>query len=67
MTQHPKYLRHTIKCPENDNKAVLLSEWRIEVGQEVLNGIRCDNSHLKDLSGADCQWSCWEKISGTKP
>jgi hypothetical protein len=67
MAQHPKYLRHAINCPENDNKAVLLSEWRIENGQETLNGIRCDNLHLKDLSGTDCQWSCWEKISGTKP
>ena len=67
MAQHLKYLRYEIKCPEKDHKNELLSEWRTENGQEILNGIRCNNSQLKDLSGADCQWSCWEQISRAKP
>jgi hypothetical protein len=28
-----------------------------------LNSIRCDNMYLKDLSGGDCEWSCWKQIS----
>ena len=66
MAQHTKYVRHEIKCPESKDKTELLSEWRTEDGQEILNGIRCDNPQLRDLSGADCQWSCWEHISRVK-
>jgi len=67
MAQDPKYFRHEINCPEKDDTVQLLSEWRTEDGQEILNGIGCNNSQLKDLSGADCQWSCWEQISRAKP
>ena len=67
MTQHPKYVRQEIECPEKGEKTKLLSEWRTDNDQEILNGIRCNNSQLKDLSGADCQWSCWEQISRAKP
>jgi hypothetical protein len=66
MAKHSKYLRHEITCPEKDEKAVLLSEWHTENDQEILNGIRCDNVKLRDLSGTDCHWSCWEVISREK-
>ncbi|MHC4105190.1 MAG: hypothetical protein ACYSR9_09630 [Planctomycetota bacterium] len=67
MTQHTEYLLHEIKCPERNDKAELLSEWRTENGQEILNGIHCNNAQLRDLSGTDCQWSCWKQISRAKP
>ena len=66
MEPYPKYLRHEIKCPERDELVKLLSEWRTQDGQTILNGLHCDDSNLKDLSGADCQWSCWEQISRAK-
>ena len=66
MTKKSKYFRHEITCPEKGEKTVLLSEWHAEGDQKVLNGIRCDNVQLKDLSGKDCQWTCWEEISEEK-
>ena len=66
MAKKSKYFRHEIICPEKGEKTVLLSEWHTEGDQEILNGIRCDNVQLKDLSGTDCQWTCWEEISREK-
>ena len=28
--------------------------------------ISCNNPYLKDLSGGDCGWSCWKRISPTE-
>jgi hypothetical protein len=53
-------------CPEEKGEADLLIEWQSEDGSEVLNSISCSNPKLKDLSGEDCEWSCWGKISKGK-
>ena len=27
------------------------------------NSISCCNIYLKDLSGGDCEWACWEEVT----
>jgi hypothetical protein len=63
MVVQSKREKRTITCPEGIGKPQLFLEWRDEDGREILNSIYCDNLHLRDLSGGDCQWSCWEKVS----
>ncbi len=63
MKQLPRYVRHEINCPEGRGETELLSAWCAEGGRQVLNGIICNNPKLRDLSGTDCQWSCWDQIS----
>lgn len=52
-----------MKCPEGRGESSLFVEWRLERDGEVVNSVSCNNLQLMDLSGRDCQWSCWEKIS----
>ncbi len=52
-----------MKCPEGRGESALFVEWRLEKDGEVVNSVSCNNLQLIDLSGSDCQWSCWEKIS----
>ena len=63
MEEQSKWVRHRFKCPEGKGESKLFIEWRIEDEREIINSISCDNLYLKDLSGGDCQWSCWEKFS----
>jgi len=63
MGEQSRWAKRRMKCPEGMGESDLLLEWCGESGEEVLNSISCDNLQLKDLSGRDCQWSCWEGIS----
>ena len=62
MEQEFLWTRHRMKCPEGLGESDLLLKWRVKGKVKVLDGVECDNTYLKDLSGGDCQWSCWEKI-----
>ena len=66
MPEKVRWTTHRIKCPEQKDESSLLAEWREKNGKEVLNSISCDNIQLKDLSGSDCHWTCWEKIAQGK-
>jgi hypothetical protein len=63
MKKKSRFTTHKMTCPEKRGETSLLLEWQSEKGKELLNSIRCANPELKDLSGRDCQWSCWEKIT----
>jgi len=63
MGEQSKWVKRRMACPEGMGESKLLLEWRVEPGREVLNSIRCNNYRLRDLSGEDCEWSCWEKIT----
>lgn len=63
MRQQSRWARRFMKCPEGRGESHLFLQWRLKKGGEILNSVSCDNLHLRDLSGSDCQWSCWEKIS----
>lgn len=67
MKQPRTYLRHKIECPERKGETELLSDWQTEDGIDILKGISCNNPRLRDLSGTDCQWSCWKQISQQNP
>ena len=58
-----RWCRCEMTCPEGKGEGSLFVHWQVEDDNEVVNSIRCDNIYLKDLSGGDCQWSCWEKVS----
>jgi len=66
MANKTRMVRCHVTCPEEKGEADLLIEWQSEDGSEVLNSISCSNPKLKDLSGEDCEWSCWGKISKSK-
>jgi hypothetical protein len=66
MERQSKWTKHDMKCPEGKGESRLLLEWRMKSGQDVLVSIYCNNPELSDLSGGDCQWSCWEEISSTE-
>jgi hypothetical protein len=66
MGEKSVWVRRQIQCPEKRGESRLLLEWHIVDGEAALNGISCDNPQLKDLSGNDCEWSCWEQITETK-
>jgi hypothetical protein len=63
MTKQSKWVKCQMTCPEGKGEGHLFLHWHVEGDKEVLNSIRCDNVYLRDLSGGDCQWSCWEQIS----
>jgi hypothetical protein len=63
VRQQSRWARRLIKCPEGRGESALFVEWRLEKDGEVVNSVSCNNLQLIDLSGSDCQWSCWEKIS----
>ena len=66
MMQETRWIKYKMECPEGMGTADLFSEWRVKKNGDVLNGICCDNLELKDLSGSDCQWSCWEEVEKTE-
>jgi hypothetical protein len=63
MRQQSRWAKRLMKCPEGRGESALLVEWRLKKDGEVVNSVSCNNLQLIDLSGRDCQWSCWEKIS----
>ncbi len=66
MEEESRWVRRRFKCPEGMGESKLFIEWNVEGEKQVLKSISCDNLYLKDLSGGDCRWSCWEKISTQK-
>ena len=62
-----KWKREQITCPEGRGQAELLAEWRVEGEEAALTGMSCQNPQLRDLSGEDCQWSCWERVEKASP
>ena len=63
MAKQSRWAKCKIKCPEKMGESELFIEWHIRRKKETLNSISCDNPKLRDLSGNECQWSCWEKFS----
>ena len=63
MAVQSKWVKCQMKCPEGRGEGHLFLHWHAKGEKKVLNAVRCDNMYLKDLSGGDCQWSCWEKVS----
>ncbi|MFZ7124831.1 MAG: hypothetical protein ACOWWM_01605 [Desulfobacterales bacterium] len=57
-----KWIAYRVDCPEHQRKAELLAEWRETEGKLRLTGVSCGLPELRDLSGCDCGWSCWERI-----
>ncbi|MFQ6103018.1 MAG: hypothetical protein ACE5OP_01855 [Candidatus Glassbacteria bacterium] len=66
MRKSTRWAKRRLQCPEGKCETSLLVEWRKERGKEVLNGIICDNPRLENFHLWDCQWCCWEEISGEK-
>lgn len=64
MAKKTSWERRKVSCPEEKRMARLFLEWHEDEGKVVLNSIVCDNPKLRDLDNSECQWSCWEKISG---
>jgi hypothetical protein len=62
MSQQSRWVRMAMSCPEGRGENMLLTEWHVKGEEAALHGVSCNNSHLKDYGGGDCQWSCWEKI-----
>ena len=58
-----KWEKCHVKCPEQKGEADLLLEWSMETGTKILIGASCNNPKLLDLSGEDCEWSCWDEVS----
>ena len=63
MKKQPIWEKCHIKCPEQKGKAELFLEWSIEDDRKILRSASCKNEKLLDLSGQDCEWTCWEEIS----
>ena len=63
MQRYSRWVKRELTCPEEMGDTELLIEWLIEGEKEFLNGISCSNPYLRDLSGGDCRWSCWEKVA----
>ena len=55
--------KYHIKCPEQRGEADLFLEWSLESGSRKLISASCNNEQLLDLSGKDCEWSCWDTIT----
>jgi hypothetical protein len=66
MAEESRWVKYAMTCPEGRGESQLFVEWRVEGGEEVIGSASCDNAHLRDLSGTDCQWSCWERITEKK-
>jgi len=67
MDSQSRWVKREIQCPQDMRPSYLLVEYRMEEGgKETLRSVSCDNPYLRDLGGGDCNWCCWEKISGEK-
>ena len=63
MGKYSRWVRRQIECPEGRGKHELLVELHDEAGKEVVKAISCDNPHLEDFAGDDCECSCWEEVA----
>lgn len=66
MREQSRWVKYQMTCPEGRGESQLLLEWRVESGRESLKSVSCGNPRLRDLSGDNCQWSCWESITERK-
>jgi hypothetical protein len=67
MDSQSRWVKWEIQCPQDMRPSYLLVEYHTEEnGKEIVRSVRGDNPYLRDLGGGDCNWSCWEKISGEK-
>ena len=60
MAEDRRWEKCRISCPEQGAEAELFLEWRRQEGKEALYSSSCKNPKLLDLSGTDCQWTCWD-------
>ncbi|MBW1895474.1 MAG: hypothetical protein JRI47_00295 [Deltaproteobacteria bacterium] len=63
MAKQSRWVRREMTCPEGKGDTTLCLEWSFQQGRETLNSISCSNICLKDVSGADCEWKCWEEVT----
>ena len=66
MSEERRWSRLQVKCRETERKTNLLVEWGKKDGKDFVNGITCDNPELADYGGRECEWSCWDEVSGKK-
>ncbi len=57
------WVRKRIECPEGLGLTELLVEWQAAGHEKTVNGITCKNPGLRDLSGRECRWSCWDSLA----
>jgi len=62
MEEDRRWEKCRIACPEQEGEAELFLEWRRKEGKEVLYSSSCKNLKLLDLSGSDCEWTCWDVL-----
>jgi len=62
MIEQSRWMRHHMICPEGKGETELLLELRAIGGEDILNSISCKNPLLRDLSGSECSWSCWQRV-----
>jgi hypothetical protein len=67
MTTTHRFKTCRITCPEGKGDTRLLVEWQDCDGRSVVNSISCNNPQIRDLSGSDCKWSCWDRVSDEAP
>jgi len=67
MGDQSSWEKRHITCPEGRGEGDLLIEWKKpKPGKPVINSMSCDNPSLKDLSGTECEWSCWKEQARSK-
>jgi hypothetical protein len=66
MVERITWVKKQMNCPEGRGETELFAEWRHERGVDTLNSICCNNPLLRDLSGTDCRWSCWDRVAVEK-
>ena len=62
MTEDRRWEKCRISCPEQEGEAEIFLEWHRKEGKDVLYSTSCKNLKLLDLSGSDCEWTCWDVI-----
>ena len=62
MSENPRWEKCRVTCPEQEGEAELFLEWHRKDGKDVLHSSSCKNTKLMDLSGSDCEWTCWDMI-----
>jgi hypothetical protein len=62
MAKRSRWVKREMTCPEGKGETTLCLEWSFQQGTEILNSISCTNICLKDVSGHDCQWACWQEV-----
>jgi hypothetical protein len=60
----------SIRCPEREEKALVMCEWDIvstggRIFRRTLKQIDCHNRRLTDFGGRDCNWGC-ERMIGKR-